>query len=94
MGDPFFDLGNFSINHELTPEQDGSSSRPTTATSARHDCADPAHAGRVHSAGHVGVLQQGISTPESTVAYAATLTGPREREHAEVRTGAARRLHD
>jgi len=22
MGDPFFDLGNFSINHELTPEQD------------------------------------------------------------------------
>ena len=22
MGDPFFDLGNFSINHELTPDQD------------------------------------------------------------------------
>jgi thiamine kinase-like enzyme len=22
MGDPFFDLGNFSINHELTPEED------------------------------------------------------------------------
>jgi thiamine kinase-like enzyme len=23
MGDPFFDLGNFSINHELTPDEDG-----------------------------------------------------------------------
>ena len=22
MGDPFFDLGNFSINHGLTPAQD------------------------------------------------------------------------
>jgi len=22
MGDPFFDLGNFSVNHQLTPEQD------------------------------------------------------------------------
>jgi thiamine kinase-like enzyme len=22
MGDPFFDLGNFSVNHDLTPEQD------------------------------------------------------------------------
>ena len=22
MGDPFFDLGNFSINHELTPDDD------------------------------------------------------------------------
>ncbi len=22
MGDPFFDLGNFSINHELPPEED------------------------------------------------------------------------
>ena len=22
MGDPFFDLGNFSINHELTPDED------------------------------------------------------------------------
>jgi len=22
MGDPFFDLGNFSINHELSPEED------------------------------------------------------------------------
>ena len=22
MGDPFFDLGNFSINHELPPEAD------------------------------------------------------------------------
>ena len=22
MGDPFFDLGNFSVNHELTPDED------------------------------------------------------------------------
>ena len=22
MGDPFFDLGNFSINHDLTPDED------------------------------------------------------------------------
>ena len=22
MGDPFFDLGNFSINHDLTPDAD------------------------------------------------------------------------
>jgi thiamine kinase-like enzyme len=23
MGDPFFDLGNFSVNHDLTPDEDG-----------------------------------------------------------------------
>ena len=32
MGDPFFDLGNFSINHELTPPRTRSCCAPTTAT--------------------------------------------------------------
>ena len=35
MGDPFFDLGNFSINHELTPDEDACSWRRTTARSDR-----------------------------------------------------------
>ena len=31
MGDPFFDLGNFSINHELTPDEDETCWPRTTA---------------------------------------------------------------
>ena len=38
MGDPFFDLGNFSINHELSARRGSrSSSPPTRATSDRTD---------------------------------------------------------
>ena len=33
MGDPFFDLGNFSINHELTADEDACCWRRTTAGS-------------------------------------------------------------
>jgi thiamine kinase-like enzyme len=74
MGDPFFDLGNFSINHELEPEADASLLR--------------AYAGDVRPAALAritlmrvlsdfreamwGVLQQGISTLDvDFVAYAA-----------------------
>ena len=42
MGDPFFDLGNFSINHELTPDEDevllaayDGAVRPTATRAAR-----------------------------------------------------------
>ena len=35
MGDPFFDLGNFSINHELAPAEDASCSRRMRAGSGR-----------------------------------------------------------
>ena len=73
MGDPFFDLGNFSINHELEPDQD--------------EALLAAYAGEVRSAELAritlmrvvsdfreamwGVLQQGISTLDvDFVAYA------------------------
>ena len=74
MGDPFFDLGNFSINHELTADQDayllaaydGGTSRP--ARLARLTLM------RVVSdfrEAMWGVLQQGISTLDvDFVAYA------------------------
>ena len=56
MGDPFFDLGNFSINHELTPEQDtillDGLRRRCPARTARED---HPHAGGVRlPRGHVG----------------------------------------
>jgi thiamine kinase-like enzyme len=68
MGDPFFDLGNFSINHELTPDEDA-------ALLAAYDVAAPA-SDRVARLARLtlmrtvsdfreamwGVLQQGIST--------------------------------
>ena len=75
MGDPFFDLGNFSINHELTADEDADLLR--------------AYDGPDHAAGDRlarltlmrtvsdfreamwGVLQQGISTLDvDFVAYA------------------------
>jgi thiamine kinase-like enzyme len=74
MGDPFFDLGNFSINHELAPDEveallaayDGG--RPTPARLARLTLM------RVVSdfrEAMWGVLQQGISTLDvDFVAYA------------------------
>ncbi len=74
LGDPFFDLGNFSINHELTPDED------------RHlleaydgDTVAPARLARLHLMRVVsdfreamwGVLQQGISELDvDFVAYA------------------------
>jgi thiamine kinase-like enzyme len=65
MGDPFFDLGNFSINHELTPDQDAH-------LLGAYDAGDPLPARlarltlmRVASdfrEAMWGVLQQGISS--------------------------------
>ena len=75
MGDPFFDLGNFSINHELTPDQDA-------ILLAAYDQADapaPARGARLALMRLVsdfreamwGVLQQAISTLDvDFVAYA------------------------
>jgi thiamine kinase-like enzyme len=73
MGDPYFDLGNFSINHELTPDEDA------------HLLASYEGAGRIDHLARLtlmrvvsdfreamwGVLQQGISTLDvDFVAYA------------------------
>ena len=65
MGDPFFDLGNFSINHELTPEQDAHLLRAYDGGEPR-----PGRLARLTLMRVVsdfreamwGVLQQGIST--------------------------------
>ena len=76
MGDPFFDLGNFSINHELSPEQDA------VLLAAYDGVAEPRpdRAARLSLMRVVsdfreamwGVLQQGISTLDvDFVAYAA-----------------------
>ncbi len=64
MGDPYFDLGNFSINHELTPDDDA------YLLSAYEDPRHGTHLGRLSLMRVVsdfreamwGVLQQGIST--------------------------------
>ncbi len=66
MGDPFFDLGNFSINHELTPDEDAA----LLAAYDQADAADPARLARLTLMRVVsdfreamwGVLQQAIST--------------------------------
>jgi thiamine kinase-like enzyme len=77
LGDPFFDLGNFSINHELTSEEDaillasydGDAGAPRAERLARLTLM------RVVSdfrEAMWGVLQQGISTLDvDFVAYAA-----------------------
>ena len=74
MGDPFFDLGNFSINHELTPDQDayflaaydGEEARP-----ARLARLTPMRVVSDFREAMWGVLQQGISTLDvDFVAYA------------------------
>ena len=75
MGDPFFDLGNFSINHELTPDQDAHLLRAYDGGEVR-----PARLARLTLMRVVsdfreamwGVLQQGISTLDvDFVGYAA-----------------------
>ena len=73
MGDPFFDLGNFSVNHELTPDEDA------------HLLGSYGDIGRIDHRARLtlmrvvsdfreamwGVLQQGISTLDvDFVAYA------------------------
>lgn len=74
MGDPFFDLGNFSINHELTPDEDA------MLLAAYDGVVRPARLARITLMRVVsdfreamwGVLQQGISTLDvDFVAYAA-----------------------
>jgi thiamine kinase-like enzyme len=75
MGDPFFDLGNFSINHELAPGED------ETLLAAYDGSVRPARLARLTLMRVVsdfreamwGVLQQGISTLDvDFVGYAAT----------------------
>jgi thiamine kinase-like enzyme len=64
MGDPFFDLGNFSINHELNEEQD------RILLTAYDGAVRPAHLARLTLMRVVsdfreamwGVLQQGVSS--------------------------------
>ena len=68
MGDPFFDLGNFSINHELAPSEDAALLSAYDQT----DAPDPARLARLTLMRVVsdfreamwGVLQQAISTLE------------------------------
>jgi len=73
MGDPYFDLGNFSINHELEPDQD------RVLLGAYAGAVRPAELARITLMRVVsdfreamwGVLQQGISTLDvDFVAYA------------------------
>ncbi len=73
MGDPFFDLGNFSVNHDLTPEEDA------ILLQAYEGEVRPPRLARLALMRIVsdfreamwGVLQQGISTLEvDFVAYA------------------------
>lgn len=73
MGDPFFDLGNFSVNHDLTPAEDatllaayeGEARRPRLARLALMRIVSDFREAMW------GVLQQGISTLDvDFVAYA------------------------
>ena len=74
MGDPFFDLGNFSINHELTPDEDRVLLEAYDGGPARLDRLARILLMRVVSdfrEAMWGVLQQGISTLDvDFVAYA------------------------
>jgi len=72
MGDPFFDLGNFSINHELTAVEDDVLLRAYEGSPALGERAHAAHLARLRLMRLVsdfreamwGVLQQGISSLE------------------------------
>ncbi len=74
MGDPFFDLGNFSINHELAPDEDRILLEAYDGGTARPDRLARIVLMRVVSdfrEAMWGVLQQGISTLDvDFVAYA------------------------
>ncbi len=74
MGDPFFDLGNFSINHELTPDEDRELLEAYDGGPARPDRLARILLMRIVSdfrEAMWGVLQQGISTLDvDFVAYA------------------------
>jgi hypothetical protein len=76
MGDPFFDLGNFSINHQLNPDEDA-------VLLAAYDGDDEPAPARLARLGLMrivsdfreamwGVLQQGISTLDVDFAAYAT----------------------
>jgi thiamine kinase-like enzyme len=74
MGDPYFDLGNFSINHDLTPDDDAA------LLALYHGSVPPDRLARLTLMRIVsdfreamwGVLQQGISTLDvDFIAYAA-----------------------
>ena len=73
LGDPFFDLGNFSVNHGLTPAEDA------VLLEAYEGSARPARLARIYLMRIMsdfreamwGVLQQGVSTLDvDFVAYA------------------------
>ena len=74
MGDPFFDLGNFSINHELSPDEDRLLLETYDGGPARPDRLARILLMRIVSdfrEAMWGVLQQGISTLDvDFVAYA------------------------
>ncbi len=74
MGDPFFDLGNFSINHELDPDEDRALLEAYDGGPARPDRLARILLMRIVSdfrEAMWGVLQQGISTLDvDFVAYA------------------------
>jgi thiamine kinase-like enzyme len=74
MGDPFFDLGNFSINHDLTPDEDRILIEAYDSGPARPERLARLLLMRVVSdfrEAMWGVLQQGISTLDvDFVAYA------------------------
>ena len=74
MGDPFFDLGNFSINHELTSDEDEILLRAYDGTVRRGRLARLTLMRVVSDFREAmwGVLQQGVSTLDvDFVAYAA-----------------------
>jgi thiamine kinase-like enzyme len=65
MGDPFFDLANFSVNHELTPDEDAELLAAYDVAPPRRDRLARLSLMRVVSdfrEAMWGVLQQGIST--------------------------------
>jgi thiamine kinase-like enzyme len=75
MGDPFFDLGNFSINHELTPDEDETLLAAYDGTVRRNRLARLTLMRIVSDVREAmwGVLQQGVSTLDvDFVAYAAS----------------------
>ena len=73
MGDPFFDLGNFSVNHGLTPDEDSEVLRAYDGDVRRERLARLTLMRTVSDFREAmwGVLQQGISTLDvDFVAYA------------------------